>query len=110
MRTNSRKNKLLSVLAGVALSVVTLMLMGPVRAMAAGNEDVICLNVGAAEVLEGFEEIAVEASQQDQKADSKDEMPKSGLVMADVKNSLNARCRSFENLYHKFLKCGRRTK
>lgn len=103
MRTNSRKNKLLSVLAKVTVGAVALTLMGQVPAMAADDENVICLNVGAAEVLDGFEEITIDNSGQDsteQEAskaeDVEDDMPKSGLVMADVINSLNVRAEASE--------------
>lgn len=103
MGTNSRKNKLLSVLARVTVGAVALTLMGQVPAMAASDDNVIRLNVGAAEVLEGFEEIAVENSGQDSTEqettageDSDEDTQKSGLVMADVTNSLNVRAEASE--------------
>ena len=100
MGTNSRKSKLLSVLAGVAVSAVALTLMGPVPAMAASDDNVISLNVGAAEILEGFEEIAVETSNGEggktTGEDSEEDSQKSGLVMADVVNSLNVRADASE--------------
>ena len=71
--------------------------------MAASDDNVIRLNVGAAEVLEGFEEIAVENSGQDSMEqektageDSEEDTQKSGLVMADVTNSLNVRAEANE--------------
>lgn len=103
MGTNSRKNRLLSVLARVTAGAVALTLMGQVPAMAASDDNVIRLNVGAAEVLEGFEEIAVENSGQDSTEqektageDSEEDTQKSGLVMADVTNSLNVRAEASE--------------
>ena len=103
MGTKSRKSKLLRVLARVTVSAMTLAFMRTVPAMAADTDNVIRLNVGAAEVLEGFEEIATESSvheimQQEEKAEEDSEEPdlKSGLVMADVTNSLNVRAEASE--------------
>jgi len=101
MGTNSRKSKLLSVLARVTAGAMALTLMGPVPAMAAGDDHVICLNVGAAEVLEGFEEIAVESSDgeggKSAGEDSEEDTQRSSLVMADVINSLNVRAEASED-------------
>lgn len=103
MGTKSRKSKLLQVLTKVAVGAITLAFMRTVPAMAADMDHVVRLNVGAAEVLEGFEEIATETSvheimQQEEKAeeDSEEADLKSGLVMADVKNSLNVRAEASE--------------
>ena len=98
MGTNSRKNKLLSVLARVTAGAMALTLMGQVPAMAASDDNVIRLNVGAAEILEGFEEIAVENSGQESSGEdsAEEDTQKSGLVMADVTNSLNVRAEASE--------------
>lgn len=103
MGTKSRGNKLLRVFTGVAVGAVTLACMRTVPAMAAEADHVIRLNVGAAEVLEGFEEIATDSSAHEivQKEDiveedSEEADLKSGLVMADVTNSLNVRAEASE--------------
>lgn len=103
MGTTSRKNRLLRVLAKVTVGAMALAFMRTVPAMAADTDNVIRLNVGAAEVLEGFEEIATESSvheimQQEEMAeeDSEEADLKSGLVMADVTNSLNVRAEANE--------------
>ena len=103
MGTTSRKNRLLRVLAKVTVGAMTLAFMRTVPAMAAETDNVIRLNVGAAEVLEGFEEIATESSvheimQQEEMAeeDSEEADLKSSLVMADVTNSLNVRAEANE--------------
>ena len=103
MGTNSRKNRLLRVLARVTAGAMTLALMGKVPVMAADTDNVIRLNVGAAEVLEGFEEIATGSSGQETvpqedagESDSEEDNLKSGLVMADVTNSLNVRAEASE--------------
>jgi hypothetical protein len=62
MGRNSRKRSLLRVLTRVVMGVGALTLMGRVPAMASNADNVIELNVGAAEVLEGFEEIATASS------------------------------------------------
>lgn len=103
MGTNSRKNRLLRVLARVTAGAMTLALMGKVPVMAADTDNVIRLNVGAAEVLEGFEEIATGSSGQETvpqedaaESDSEEDDLKSGLVMAEVTNSLNVRAEASE--------------
>ncbi len=98
MGTSSTK-RLLRVFTRMAMSVVSLTFMGSIPAMAGSADNIIELNVGAAEVLEGFEEIAT-ASLTDQesgsKEDSEEDEPKSSLVMADVVNSLNVRAEASE--------------
>lgn len=97
MGTNSRKRRLLRVLTRVVMGVGSLTLMGSVPAMASNADNVIELNVGAAEVLEGFEEIATAPhSEQDSGEDSEEDEPESSLVMADVENSLNVRAEASE--------------
>jgi len=91
MGRNSRKRSLLRVLTRVVMGVGALTMMGSVPAMASNADNVIELNVGAAEVLEGFEEIATAPSSGVAEEDSEEEEPESSLVMADVKNSLNVR-------------------
>lgn len=96
MGRNSRKRSLLRVLTRVVMGVGALTMMGSVPAMASNADNVIELNVGAAEVLEGFEEIATAPSSDLAEEDSEEEEPESGLVMADVKNSLNVRAEASE--------------
>lgn len=98
MGTNSRKSRLLRVLTRVTSGAMSLALMGNVPAMAAGADHVIKMNVGAAEVLEGFEEYAAQSSEHNdaQQEDSEEESQRSGLVMADVVNSLNVRAEASE--------------
>ena len=96
MGRNSRKRSLLRVLTRVVMGVGALTLMGRVPAMASNADNVIELNVGAAEVLEGFEEIATAPSSDFGEEDSEEEEPESSLVMADVKNSLNVRAEASE--------------
>lgn len=103
MGTKSRKSRLLRVLTKVTVGAITLAFMRTVPAMAADMDHVIRLNVGAAEVLEGFEEIATGSSvheimQQEEMAeeDSEEADLKSGLVMADVKTALNVRAEASE--------------
>ncbi len=96
MGRNSRKRSLLRVLTRVVMGVGALTMMGSVPAMASNADNVIELNVGAAEVLEGFEEIATAPSSELGEEDSEEEEPESGLVMADVKNSLNVRAEASE--------------
>lgn len=91
MGRNSRKRSLLRVLTRVVMGVGALTMMGSVPAMASNADNIIELNVGAAEVLEGFEEIATAPSSEFAEDDSEEEEPESSLVMADVKNSLNVR-------------------
>lgn len=96
MGRNSRKRSLLRVLTRVVMGVGALTLMGRVPAMASNADNVIELNVGAAEVLEGFEKIATAPSSDFEEEDSEEEKPESSLVMADVKNSLNVRAEANE--------------
>ena len=91
MGRNSRKRSLLRVLTRVVMGVGALTMMGSIPAMASNADNVIELNVGAAEVLEGFEEIATAPPSEFAEDDSEEEEPESSLVMADVKNSLNVR-------------------
>ena len=98
MGTSSTK-RLLRVFTRVAMGVVSLTFMGSIPAMASSADNIIELNVGAAEVLEGFEEIAtVLPTDQDRgsEEDSEEDEPKSSLVMADVVNSLNVRAEASE--------------
>ena len=96
MGRNSRKRSLLRVLTRVVMGVGALTMMGSVPAMASNAGNVIELNVGAAEVLEGFEEIATASSSEFGEEDNEEEEPESSLVMADVKNSLNVRAEASE--------------
>lgn len=96
MGKNSRKRSLLRVLTRVVMGVGALTMMGSVPAMASNADNVIELNVGAAQVLEGFEEIATDPSAESGDADSEEDEPESSLVMADVKNSLNVRAEANE--------------
>ena len=103
MGTKSRKSRLLRVLTKVTVGAIALAFMRTVPAMAADMDHVIRLNVGAAEVLEGFEEIATQTSvreimQQEEMAEEDSEVAdlKSGLVMADVRTSLNVRAEASE--------------
>ncbi len=97
MGKNSRKRSLLRVLTRVVMGVGALTMMGSVPAMASNADNVIELNVGAAEVLEGFEEIATApSSEYTSEEDSEEDEPESSLVMADVKNSLNVRAEASE--------------
>lgn len=97
MGKNSRKRSLLRVLTGVVMGVGALTMMGSVPAMASNADNVIELNVGAAEILEGFEEIATApSSDHGAEEDSEEDEPESSLVMADVKNSLNVRAEASE--------------
>lgn len=98
MGTSSTK-RLLRVFTRVAMGVVSLTFMGSIPAMASSADNIIELNVGAAEVLEGFEEIATALpTDQDRgsEEDSEEDEPKSSLVMADVVNSLNVRAEASE--------------
>ena len=96
MGRNSRKRSLLRILTRIVMGVGALTMMGSVPAMASNAHNVVELNVGAAEVLEGFEEIATAPSSEAGEEDSEEEDPESGLVMADVKNSLNVRAEASE--------------
>lgn len=96
MGRNSRKRKLLSVLTRVAMGVCSLTFMGSIPAMASGTDNVIELNVGAAEVLEGFEEIATAPPDERMAEEDEEDEPESSLVMADVVNSLNVRAEADE--------------
>ena len=96
MGRNSRKRSLLRVLTRVVMGVGTLTLMGRVPAMASNADNVIELNVGAAEVLEGFEEIATAPPDERMAEEDEEDEPESSLVMADVKNSLNVRAEASE--------------
>lgn len=96
MGTNSRKKRLLRVLTRVAMGVGSLSLMGNIPVMASSNDNVIELNVGAAEVLEGFEEIATASPDERSTGEEEEDEPRSSLVMADVKNSLNVRAEASE--------------
>ena len=95
MGRNSRKRKLLSVLTRVAVGVGSLTFMGSIPAMAS-TDNVIELNVGAAEVLEGFEEIATAPPDERMAEEDEEDEPESSLVMADVQNSLNVRAEADE--------------
>lgn len=103
MGTKSRKSRLFRILTRVSVGAMALAFMRTVPVMAADTENVIRLNVGAAEILEGFEEIATESSvheimskEETVEEDSEDADRKSGLVMADVTNSLNVRAEANE--------------
>lgn len=79
------------------MSVGSLSLMGNIPVMASRADNVIELNVGAAEVLEGFEEIATASPDgRDSGESAEEDEPQSSLVMADVKNSLNVRAEASE--------------
>lgn len=79
------------------MGVSALTLTGSIPVMASSVGNVIELNVGAAEVLEGFEEIATAPdSERNQAAEDEEDEPESGLVMADVVNSLNVRAEASE--------------
>lgn len=79
------------------MSVGSLSLMGNIPVMASRADNVIELNVGAAEVLEGFEEIAAASPDgRDSGESAEEDEPQSSLVMADVKNSLNVRAEASE--------------
>lgn len=98
MGTSSTK-RLLRVFTRVAMGVVSLTFMGSIPAMASSADNIIELNVGAAEVLEGFEEIATALPTDHDRGseeDSEEDEPKSSLVMADVVNSLNVRAEASE--------------
>ena len=97
MGTNSGKKRLLRVLTRVAMGVSALTFWGSIPVMASNAGNVIELNVGAAEVLEGFEEIATApSSDQNQAEEDEEDEPGSSLVMADVVNSLNVRAEANE--------------
>jgi len=97
MGTNSSKKRLLRVLTRVAMGVSALTFWSNIPVMASNADNVIELNVGAAEVLEGFEEIATApSSEQNQAEEDEEDEPESGLVMADVVNSLNVRAEASE--------------
>jgi len=97
MGTNSGKKRLLRVLTRVAMGVSALTFWGSIPVMASNAGNVIELNVGAAEVLEGFEEIATApSSDQNQAEEDEEDEPGSSLVMADVVNSLNVRAEASE--------------
>jgi len=92
MRAESKKRRLLRFLSSVGVGVMTFGLMGGVPAYATGIDSLAELNVGAAEVLDSFDILVTESTEED--LDDKSEEPekqKSGLVMADVQNSLNVR-------------------
>lgn len=93
MRAESRKKRLLRFLSGVSASIIVANLVGGVPAYAAGIDSLADLNVGAAEVLDNFDEFVTEGSGlEDAEEKSEDtHKRKSGLVMADVQNSLNVR-------------------
>lgn len=79
------------------MGVGSLSLMGNIPVMASKADNVIELNVGAAEVLEGFEEIATASPDgRDSGESAEEDEPQSSLVMADVKNSLNVRAEASE--------------
>lgn len=79
------------------MGVGSLSLMGNIPVMASRADNVIELNVGAAEVLEGFEEIATASPDgRDSGESAEEDEPQSSLVMADVKNSLNVRAEASE--------------
>jgi len=97
MGTNSGKKRLLRVLTRVAMGVSALTFWGSIPVMASNAGNVIELNVGAAEVLEGFEEIATApSSERNQAEEDEEDEPRSSLVMADVVNSLNVRAEASE--------------
>ncbi len=99
MKTRSRRR--LRALSGLFAGVMAFSLMGRATALAATHESLADLSAGAAEVLDAFDSISQNAEtedssstvKQEQSSDDSDESDerKSGLVMADVKNSLNVR-------------------
>ena len=101
MKTGSRRR--LRALSGIVAGVMAFSLMGRATALAVTHESLADLNAGAAQVLDAFDSISQnsagedgsttvkqEKSSDDSDSDESDER-KSGLVMADVKNSLNVR-------------------
>ena len=98
MKAGSRR--LFRALSGVTAGIMAFTMMGRVPALAAGTDSLLNLHAGAAQVLDAIDTIQTEpeAGEQstsgtedgEESADEADER-KSGLVMADVKNSLNVR-------------------
>lgn len=97
MKKGSRKK--LRTLQRLAVGIMAIGMMGKAPVLAASQEPCLNIHAGVAEVLDGYEspqdsanEDSNATTQEDTSdtADDTDEQ-KSGLVMADVKNSLNVR-------------------
>lgn len=89
MGKRSREKRLLPMLTGVIATACVCAVVKCVPAMAQPGH--IVMNVGAAKVLEGFEQLASESAEEDSESDDEADEQKSSLVMADVRNSLNVR-------------------
>ena len=94
MNKGSGKKSLLRVFTRVLTGACACAMVSGIPAMA--HERRIELNAGAAEILEGFEELVVEKSESEEDADDEPDEPVSSLVMANVKNSLNVRAEASE--------------
>ena len=101
MKAGSRKK--LRVLSGFVAGVMAIGLMGRTSALAATQNSLVNVRAGVADVLDSFDTIVGETAgestkEQEQSSDASDETDdhKSGLVMADVHNSLNVRAEASE--------------
>ena len=101
----ARSKKRLRALSGFVAGVMALGLMGRASALASSQNSLADVRAGAAEVFDAFDMIVEDAAgegsvatQQDESFDTADESDKrkSGLVMADVQNSLNVRAEANE--------------
>lgn len=103
MKSRSRKlsltRRLLRTLSGITAGVITFAMVGRATAFASSSGSLLDLHAGAAEVLDAFDSAATEGvsnsgtqTDEGETGDSAEaDSHKSGLVMADVKNSLNVR-------------------
>ena len=103
MRAGSRKK--LRALTGFVAGVMALSLLGKTSALAATHNSLADVRAGAADVFDAFDLITHDAAgesltteKQEETSDTEDESDehKSGLVMADVVNSLNVRAEANE--------------
>ena len=95
MGRSSRKRRLLRIFTKVITGVCLCAFVKGVPAMAQVGH--IEINVGAAEVLEGFDELVTETGGSDTSQDEDVDEQKSSLAMADVTNSLNVRAEASED-------------
>lgn len=99
MKSRSRKlsftRRLLRAFSTVTAGVMTFAMVGGTTAFAAHGGSLLELHAGAAEVLDAFDSVEADSddggTQENEGDTAEPDLRKSGLVMADVKNSLNVR-------------------
>lgn len=94
MGKGSRKRSLLRMFTRVITGVCICTVVKGMPVMAHSGH--IEINAGAAEVLEGFEELVTDSGHGDPGAEDDGDEQKSNLVMANVRNSLNVRAEASE--------------